>query len=241
MKQRTLLNKDLSRFEKEFLTAPISLHGAIATTLVALEKTIAQYAEHFKEYELNNPEEDEETKAKYRMRLETLKQDHADAKAKFQELKDKYSESNARDQLLRQSSSMVEETIMNKRNVVGTMQPMSEFGNREDGNLERTVVNSAAGLPLYEGLRKEASIFERSNAQLDRILQIGQESLDDMMEQNQVLQRLQNQMNKSLHTLGVSHETIQKINKRVFKDKLIFYVALLLFFLGIYFVLKLFG
>lgn len=45
-------------------------------------------------------------------------------------------------------------------------------------------------------------------------------------------------MTKSMQTLGVSNETINKINKRVFKDKFIFWIALALMLTGFYFVLK---
>lgn len=235
-----MLNKDLAKLEKELVTAPISLQGAIATTLVSLEKTIGQYSEHFKQYQQNNPDDEEETRLKYETRLQTLQQDYEDAKKKFKELKEKHAQTNAREQLLQQSS-VVEENIMNKRNISVPTQPSGGFSVGSNQDQERTMINSAAGLPLYEGLRKENSMFERGNAQLDRILQMGQESLEDIMEQNQVLQKLQSQMNKSLHTLGVSHETIERINRRVFKDKFIFYIALLLLFLGIYFILKWFG
>lgn len=240
IKQRSLLNKDLGKFEKELVTAPISLQGAIATTLVSFEKTLHQYKEQYKQYQINSSDDNDETKLKYETRLQTLTQDYEDAKGKFTELKQKYSEINARDQLFNQQASMVEETVMNKRNI--NAPPQTSFGiGALDQNSERMTINSAAGLPLYEGLRKENSIFERGNAHLDRILQMGQESLEDIMEQNRVLQRLQSQMTKSLHVLGVSNETIEKINKRLFKDKLIFYIGLLLLILGIYFVLKWFG
>lgn len=240
VKQRSLLNKDLGKLEKESIVAPISLQGTIATTLISLEKTISQYKEQLKQYGLNNADDDEATKLKYETRLQTLTQDYEDAKSKFMELKAKLSNSIAREQLLRQDTSMVEDNVMNKRNINTRQQPLSTFGIGEtsDGDHERTTINSAAGLPLYGGMKKEHSIFDRSNAQLDRIIQMGQESLDDIIEQNKVLQRLQSQMSKSLHTLGISDETIEKINKRVFKDKLIFYVALLLLILGIYFVQK---
>ncbi|CDO92900.1 unnamed protein product [Kluyveromyces dobzhanskii CBS 2104] len=238
---RSLLNKDLGRFEKELATAPISLQGAIATTLVSLEKTLHQYKEQYKQYQVNSPDDSEETKLKYETRLQTLTHDYEDAKLKYAELKKRSAEYNAREQLLNQQASTVEETVMNKRNINAPPQQTSFRMGNPDQQTGRTTINSAAGLPLYEGLRKENSIFEKGNAQLDRILQMGQESLEDIVEQNKVLRRLQSQMSKGLHTLGVSNETIEKINKRLFKDKLIFYLGLILLILGIYFVLKWFA
>ena len=72
VKQRSLLNKDLGKLEKESIVAPISLQGTIATTLISLEKTISQYKEQLKQYGLNNADDDEATKLKYETRLQTL-------------------------------------------------------------------------------------------------------------------------------------------------------------------------
>ncbi|QLL31829.1 hypothetical protein HG536_0B06970 [Torulaspora globosa] len=117
---------------------------------------------------------------------------------------------------------------MNKRNVpnVGSASPRGSF------DVKR------GGLPLYNGLQKEQSIFQRGNAQLELILEMGHQSLDDLVEQNQILQKMQDRMSSSLRTLGVSEETIQKINRRAFKDKLIFWFALVLLLGGFYLVLK---
>lgn len=228
MKQKTLLQRDLSKFEKDLATSPISLQGSISATLISFEKTIDQYTDQLKKYKLNNPADNEKAQTKYQCRLESLRQDYEDGKDKFQELKKKFNEVNTRDQLLKSSSNpFEEETVMNKRNI----------GNQVNDNLGNNRNNSSE-LPMYQGLRKEHSIFERGNAQLDYILEMGQRSLEDVMEQNAVLQKMQNQMTKSLQTLGVSNGTIEKINKRVFKDKLIFWAALALMFMGFFFLLK---
>ncbi|EHN01251.1 Bos1p [Saccharomyces cerevisiae x Saccharomyces kudriavzevii VIN7] len=118
------------------------------------------------------------------------------------------------------------ETIMNKRNVGGVSANSGESP------------SSGGGLPLYQGLQKEQSVFERGNAQLDYILEMGQQSFENIVEQNKILSKVQDQMSNGLRTLGVSERTITSINKRVFKDKLVFWIALILFIIGIYYVLK---
>lgn len=225
MKQKTLLQRDLSRFEKDLVTAPISLQGSISTTLISLEKTVNQYKDYLAKYKSSTPADSEETQIKYQSRLDSLQQVLAESNEKFLKLKKEFNETNAREQLLKSSSNPFdEENVMNRRNVA----------------VQSAQAQTSSSLPLYEGLQKEQSIFERGNAQLDYILEMGQQSLEDIVEQNAVLQKVQQTMTKSLHTLGVSNETIEKINKRVFKDKFIFWTALILMFLGFYFLLKLF-
>lgn len=222
-KQKTLLQRDLERFERDLSVAPISLQGSIAATLVSLEKTIGQYREHLTRFHATDPSGDESSKAKYQARLDALQHDFESAKQRFQSLKKKYNEANSREQLLKSSSNPFdEESSMSKRNTTGTA--------------SQGQANSS--LPLYQGLQKEQSVFERGNAQLDYLLEMGQQSLGDIIDQNAVLSKMESQMTKSMQTLGVSNDTIQKINKRVFKDKFIFWGALALLFLGIYFVLK---
>lgn len=206
------------------------MQGSISISLVSFEKTINQYKDHFNKYRAGNSTGDDQVQLKHESRLGTLQEELEIFKTKFHDLKKIYNEQIHVNSFIHPNTSYDGETIMNKRNV-------SNLSAMKDSS-ERTMINSAAGLPLYEGLRKEESMFERGNAQLDRILHIGQESLDNIMEQNKILQKAQTQMIKSLTTLGVSKETIDKINKRVFKDKFIFWISLTLMFVGFYFVLR---
>ena len=111
-------------------------------------------------------------------------------------------------------------------------------------NQRRTVTTTAAATTTHpqktylDGLQDEQSIFKRGNSQLDYILEMGQNSLNDIIEQNHVLDQIQNKLTKSLRTLNVSEGTIQSVNSRLFKDKMIFWIALFLLFLGMYLILK---
>ncbi|CCH59849.1 hypothetical protein TBLA_0C00330 [Henningerozyma blattae CBS 6284] len=238
VKQKNQLQSDLTRFDQELVTAPISLQGSISATLVSFNKTIDQYKAHL-ESQKNNfkfnelSEKDFEKQNKYESRLISLNESYREFSTKFKELKLKYNQSttNARSQLfgnnLSSDNPFDDSSVMNKRNVGGGAI-----------NMNRDNSNGSSQLPLYQGLRKEQTVLERGNAQLDYLLEMGQQSLDDMIEQNQVILKMQDKMSSSLRTLGVSDSTIHMINKRVFKDKLIFWVALFLLFLGIYLVLK---
>lgn len=220
---------ELGKFEKDLFTSPVSLQGSISATLVSLERTIEQYRDQLKRYEATVENGGEAEDVKFQTRLDSLIRSHREAAARFQELKKQYNASNARAQLFSKNEAYLDgDSVMNKRNVanVGTASPRGSF------DVKR------GGLPLYNGLQKEQSIFQRGNAQLELILEMGHQSLDDLVEQNQILLKMQDRMASSLRTLGVSEETIQKINRRAFKDKLIFWFALVLLLVGFYLVLK---
>ncbi|SCU77245.1 LAFA_0A00474g1_1 [Lachancea sp. 'fantastica'] len=228
-KQKNLLQRDLAKFERDLTVAPISLQGSISATLVSFEKTIQQYQEHLTRFYTTNPSEDESSKLKYETRLQNLQNEHSTAKNRFQDLKKQCNEMNSRDRLLKSSSNPFDEDFtVNKRNTAAS-------------NASNNINNGSAtsSLPMYQGLQKELSVFERGNAHLDYILEMGQQSLDDIVDQNAVLRKMEDQMTRSMQTLGISNETISKINKRVFKDKFIFWIGFFLLLAGFYFVIKL--
>lgn len=237
IKQKNQLQLDLEKFGKDVHGSPISLQGSISATLVSFQKTIEQYGDHLKKYEqsLMNGDADEDEDAqtkKYENRLSSLKEAHGEFSARFAELKKEFNSSNARTQLFGNTNGYAMdgiESVVNKRNV----------GQSRDGTSPRSSMEyRGSGLPLYQGLQKEQSIFQRGNTQLELILEMGHQSLDDLVEQNQILLKLQDRMSSTLRTLGLSESTIQKINKRAFKDKLIFYFVLALLLVGFYFVIK---
>ncbi|CEP64964.1 Bos1p LALA0_S15e01354g [Lachancea lanzarotensis] len=228
-KQKNLLQRDLAKFEQDLTVAPISLQGSITATLVSFEKTIQQYQEHLSRFHTTNSGEDETSKLKYETRLQNLRNEHDTAKKRFQDLKKQCNEINSRERLLKSSSNPFDEDFtVNKRNTA-TSNALNNTSN----------TTASSSLPLYQGLQKEQSVFERGNAHLDYILEMGQQSLDDIIDQNAVLQKMEEQMTKSMRTLGMSNDTIAKINKRVFKDKFIFWIGFFLMLSGFYFVIKL--
>ncbi|KAL6942325.1 hypothetical protein ACO0QE_003496 [Hanseniaspora vineae] len=246
-KQKHLLTKDLSKFEENIISAPISLQGSITTTLLSLEKTIVKYKQQLENFKQtsNVGGQDEEEAAellKYETRLNILESEYANFKDQFTLLKERYQEEQTK--LLQTPNSGI--NGMQGKSSSST-NPFTDTSNatmtnrRAQGHLKDFGDGSGTGqlnVDYQDSLRNEESILAKGNQKLDYILEMGQQSLDDIMEQNQVLEKMQKTMTKSLSTLGVSNETIEKINKRVFKDKLVFYIALALFFVGVYLVLK---
>ncbi|GME76482.1 unnamed protein product [[Candida] boidinii] len=91
---------------------------------------------------------------------------------------------------------------------------------------------------MQEGLYKEQSILQRGDEQLDAILEMGQQAFTDLVEQNEIIKKTQQKMVQSLETLGVSRETIRKIEKKAFEDKWIFYIGAILTLYFFYLILK---
>lgn len=230
MKQKNQLQKDLAKFEKNPLTAPISLQGSISATLVSFEKTIIQFNDYLSNQTFADESDSNVNKEKNTNRLNNLRKELDEFTNNFKNLKKAYNDANSqqRNQLFGSNSNTTsenpfsEEVTMNQRRI-----------NQNSSNS-----NNKNNLSYQAGLQNENSIFQRGNSQLDYILEMGQNSLNDIMEQNQILDNVQDKVTKSLRTLNVSEGTIQSINKRLFKDKLIFWIALFLMFLGMYLVLK---
>lgn len=243
VKQKTQLQNDLGKFETDLLNSPVSLQGSISATLVSFDRTIKQLADYLKRTSNGIKDSEDNNHTKFQATLVGLQKDHKEYQDKFRQLKTEYNvnkaktqEINNRNQLFAQGTTGTrenpfnDENLLNKRNI---------NNNNTSMNNNRNLDNSS--LPTYhEGLQNEASVFARGNAQLDLILEMGANSLQDIMDQNAILNKIEDRMTKSLRTLNVSQSTIDEINKRLFKDKLIFWIGLLLLIIAMYYVLKLF-
>lgn len=86
-----------------------------------------------------------------------------------------------------------------------------------------------------EGMSKERDSLGRSSRQLDEILQMGQQSFDDLLVQNEYLQKFEKKLALSLMTLGVLRGTITRVERRAYQDRFLFFggaiVTLVCFFL----------
>lgn len=260
LKQRNLLQNDLNKFESDLLNSSVSLQGSVSTTLVSFDRTI----KHLEDYISKNDDSSDKI-SKFKIKLNDLKNENKNYQNKFKELKIQYNKSklfgsinnnnnnNTSSTNTSSSSSSSSENpfnddnYLNKRNIVNnnrsTTTTTTSSGNGNDSNNNSTTTNYDKQnlLPsFYQNIQREKSIFSRGNAQLDLILEMGNNSLQDIMDQNIILNNIQDRMNKTLRTLNVSQSTIDQINKRLFKDKLIFWIALLLLFIGMYYIIKFF-
>ncbi|KAL6930554.1 related to Protein transport protein BOS1 [Hanseniaspora guilliermondii] len=227
-KQKQLLVKDLAKLEdilqneSEIATRSniiLSTQGGIQTTLISLKKTIEQYKQQYDNIIKDNDTTDEsesEEILKMKNRLDVLNSEYTTFNSKFGDMKNKF-------------DSMKKKMLFSHNEDVNT--PLLQ--NRNTGKLNENPVNREPTMKenIFNNsyYHDEKTIFRKSNKRLDQILEMGSATLDDIMEQNQILSRVQGKMTSTLKTLGVNNETINKINKVVLKDKIRFYLSMCVF------------
>lgn len=227
-KQKQLLVKDLAKLEdilqneSEIATKSniiLSTQGGIQTTLISLKKTIEQYKQQYENIIKDNDTTDEsesEEILKMKNRLDVLNNEYTTFNSKFGEMKNKF-------------DSIKKKMLFSHQEDVNT----SLLQNRNAGKLNDNPVNREPAMKEnifnQSYYHDEKTIFRKSNKRLDQILEMGSATLDDIMEQNQILSRVQGKMTSTLKTLGVNNETINKINKVVLKDKIRFYSSMCVF------------
>lgn len=242
-KQKQLLLRDITKFETFLrnehelqgnLNSIISTQGSIQTTLISLKKTIEKYKQQYDNVVKQQKDEDEDEDAeilKIKSRLDVLQKEYSDFADKVKSLKSQFEELK-RKNLFATSYSVSENgsNLQNRGTKSSTVSenPMNLQLNdgKKEKNLFGTNSDSVFGTNYYND---ERSILNKTNKKLDQILEMGTATLDDIMEQNQILAKVQTKMTSTLKTLGVSNETITKINKLVLKDKIRFYTSMVVF------------
>lgn len=212
------LRKDISAFEKDPKAAPPSLIGQITTTSNSLSRTLKDYSDYIEKQTLSL---NEAQKAKNQGRLETLRQDYAEYKNKIASLRKQREEALAeanRNQLFSNRSTAISDNPYDESNMTSRQLHGVSQG-------EQIQANAPSGMSMSEGLYKEQTSLERSNQQLDDILDMGRQAFDDLVQQNEMVGKMRDRMNSSLETMGVSRATIRKIDKKAFEDKWIFYIG----------------
>ncbi|OWB69157.1 hypothetical protein B5S33_g4989 [[Candida] boidinii] len=222
MKQTQQLRKDLEVFEQDPVNTQLSTIGQITTTITQLSRILQEYDDFISKQTLN-----ENSKLKNETRLLNFQNELSESKIKFQSLKKQREEDLAqisKNSLFNNTSTAVSDNPYESNTVV----------NRH----ANIAAQQQSGLSMQEGLYKEQSILQRGDEQLDAILEMGQQAFTDLVEQNEIIKKTQQKMVQSLETLGVSRETIRKIEKKAFEDKWIFYIGAILTLYFFYLILK---
>ncbi|EGV60724.1 protein transport protein bos1 [Yamadazyma tenuis] len=222
LKQTQLLSKDLSSFEKNLSTSPLSLQGSISTSLTSFRKTVKEYGDLIKQ------NAKDQSIAKHDARLERFEQELADFTRKFDDLKvqreSTIHESNRQELLGRRHTQHVSDN------------PYDQTGGSEPASQQQ----QSQSMAYSEGLYNEKNALQRGSQQLDQILEMGQQAFEDIVEQNQILQQLGARFESSLMTLGVSQTTIRTIERRARQDKWLFWGGVIIMFVCFWYILKIF-
>lgn len=225
IKQTQLITKDLSSFEKNLSTSPLSLQGSITTSLTAFKKTIKDYGDLV----LQNSKDDGNTK--HETRLSKFTHDLQDFTSKFESLK-------------RQRENLIQETnkqeLMGRRHGNQAQQQHNPENPYDPTQSQQQHQQQQQQLSYQEGLYKEKTSLARGTQQLDHILDMGQQAFEDIVEQNETLRKLQSKFEEGLVTLGVSQGTIRTIEKRAKQDKWLFWIAFIFMIICFWYILKMF-
>lgn len=224
VKQTQQLTKDLTTFEKNLSTSPLSLQGSISTSLTAFKKTIKEYNDLVQQNSID------ESKAKHESRLSKFNSDLHDFQTKFDNLRSQ------REQLLHENNT---QELLGRRHVNN-----STNGNASDNPFEQqnnqAQTQAQSQMSYSEGLYNERMSLGRGSEKLDQILEMGQQAFEDIVEQNEVLRKIQNKFESSLITLGVSQETIRTVNRRAKQDKFLFWGCVILMIVIFWYILRIF-
>lgn len=223
IKQTQLITKDLSSFESNVSTSPLSLQGSITTSLAAFRKTVKEYGDLV--HQQNSSEGDANTK--HEQRLDKFQQDLQSFSQKFETLKKQ------RENIQHESNKL---ELLGRRTHAGqetaSDNPYSQQG-INGGQQQRQ-------LSQQEGLFNERMSLARGTQQLDQILEMGQQTFEDLVEQNDILRKLGAKFEELLITLGVSQGTIKRIEKRAKQDKWLFWGGVILMFVIFWYILRVF-
>lgn len=222
IKQTQLITKDLSAFEKNVSTSPLSLQGSISTSLTSFKKTIKEYNDLIKQ----NLKDQSITK--HETRLEKFNQDLQDFTRKFDDLKT-------------QRENSIQET--NRQELMGRRhahQTHSDNPYDHHQQQQEQQEQQQQQMAYSEGLYHEKTSLQRSTQQLDQILEMGQHAFEDIVEQNELLQKLGSKFEDSLLTLGVSQGTIRTIERRAKQDKWLFWGGVVFMLVCFWYILKIF-
>ncbi|KAI5949700.1 BOS1 [Candida margitis] len=223
LKQTQTITKDLAQFEKNLSTSPLSLQGAITTSITAFKKTIKEYTDLLEK----NPTD--ASFAKHEGRINKFNQELENFASKFDNLK-------------KQREISVQEAdrqeLLGRRHVTATVSQTSD--NPYDPSQQQQQQQQQQTLSQREGLYNENQTLARGSEQLDRILEMGQQAFEDIVEQNETLRKVQAKFEEGLVTLGVSQGTIRSVERRAKQDKWLFWFCVVMMLVIFYYILKFF-
>ncbi|AOW07969.1 protein transport protein BOS1 [Yarrowia lipolytica] len=218
VKQNASLKKDLSEFSANPAGAPMSLQGQISATMTSFSRTLDDYSE------IINKEHNKEKKEKAEARLARFREELADARSEFKNLR----------------SAREEKTLEENKTALFGDNPYGESRNR-NVNRDVPIQPTYTDLTREEGMQREQSSLNQVGQQLDSFIEQGMAALGDLQEQSDILRSTGKKMRSVAETLGLSRETIKMVEKRARQDKRFFYGGIVFMLVCFYYILKWFS
>ncbi|GFF44805.1 v-SNARE protein Bos1, putative [Aspergillus lentulus] len=232
LKQSSAIRRDLDTFSQSPATTSAALQGQIAASLASLSRTIDDYSA------LSKKELIPEKQEKAFERVKNFRAELADYRTHFDQLRKEREEAQSvtnRNELLgrRPHHAATPENPYAQ----SSLPQSSPFANPSSSRSGLSFGASPADYTRETHALREQSFFANTNSQLDEFLDRGRAVLADLGQQREVLKGTQRRLYSVANTLGVSGDTIRKVQRRAKQDKWIFWGGVLIFFLFCWLVL----
>ncbi|KAI1911950.1 protein transport protein bos1 [Ophidiomyces ophidiicola] len=225
LKQSAAVRRDLDTFAESPTSSPAALQGQISASLASLSRTIDDYSS------LSKKELIPEKQQKAFERLKTFRAELGEYRSQFDNLKREREDAQAttnRSELLgrRPHHAATPENPYSQSSLPASQSPFAR-GSASGG------LSFGAGPSEFnreQHALREQSFMSSTNAQLDEFLDRGRAVLGDLGQQREILKGTQKRLYSVANTLGISGETIRKVERRAKQDKWIFWAGVLIFF-----------
>lgn len=223
IRQSKILADSLEEFRAAPEDAPNRVVGQVSTAITSFQRAIESYST------AANNEIVPEKKQQAQTRVLAFREELLSARDEVRSLKSKREEAisnKTRNELFRRP-------LHQQQHDSGSITE-NPFGNRQPQ------LQQDPGLSRAAGLAKESDVLSRASQQIDDLIASGRVAFSDLSEQNELLRKTGQSMRKVANTLGVSNETIRKIQRRAREDKFIFYGGVIGVFGAFYFIYRFF-
>ncbi|PYI09887.1 synaptobrevin [Aspergillus sclerotiicarbonarius CBS 121057] len=225
LKQSSAIRRDLDTFSQSPATSSAALQGQIAASLASLSRTIDDYSA------LSKKELIPEKQEKAFERVKNFRTELADYRVHFDRLRKEREDAQSvtnRNELL---GRRPHHTATPENPYAQSSLPQSSAFGNPSSRSGLSFGASPADYTRETHALREQSFLASTNTQLDEFLDRGRAVLADLGQQREVLKGTQRRLYSVANTLGVSGETIRKVERRAKQDKWIFLVGVIVFFL----------
>ncbi|KMU77891.1 transport protein BOS1 [Coccidioides immitis RMSCC 3703] len=204
LKQSAAVRRDLDAFAEAPASSPAALQGQISASLASFSRTIDDYSSLSKKELI--PEKQEKALSQV---------------------------ATNRSELLgrRPHHAATPENPYAQSALPSQPSPFANPNRRQaSGNTGLSFGTDPSQYSREEHALREQSFFANTNTQLDEFLDRGRAVLGDLGQQREILKGTQRKLYTVANTLGVSGETIRRVERRAKQDKWIFWIGVVIFF-----------
>ncbi|TFK53919.1 golgi SNAP receptor complex member bos1 [Heliocybe sulcata] len=233
VRQTNSIQADLERLRNGESSA--SLLGQISASLAAMSRTIEDYDSMARREIIKAKQE------KAQMRVQKFRGDYSELRTQFEQLKTQ-TESQTRNDLFTSSTTPLSPSASDaRRRFAPTSSSLSASTSDTSASPFRTPTPlSNSGLREDHALH-EHTFLQNTEARLDDFLAQGQEVLNNLVDQRNMLKGTQRRLLDAANTLGMSRDVIGWIERRSTQDMYIFFAGAIFTFFCFYLIWRYLG